>query len=78
MTSALIAVLQKPINLHDCQYPVMHQRLIVIASALLLIADLVFSENAFIDSAPEGYYDRKSLAGNVWTAGLSLKINKKR
>uniref|UniRef100_A0A8W7PNC1 Peptidase S1 domain-containing protein n=1 Tax=Anopheles coluzzii TaxID=1518534 RepID=A0A8W7PNC1_ANOCL len=35
----------------------MHQRLIVIASALLLIADLVFSENAFIDSAPEGYYD---------------------
>uniref|UniRef100_A0A182WVA5 Peptidase S1 domain-containing protein n=1 Tax=Anopheles quadriannulatus TaxID=34691 RepID=A0A182WVA5_ANOQN len=40
----------------------MHQRLIVIASALLLIADLVFSENAFIDSAPEGYYDRKSLA----------------
>uniref|UniRef100_A0A182JVV4 Peptidase S1 domain-containing protein n=1 Tax=Anopheles christyi TaxID=43041 RepID=A0A182JVV4_9DIPT len=40
------------------------QRLFVIAASalLLLIAERALGENAFIDSAPEGYYERKSLA----------------
>uniref|UniRef100_A0A182P7C8 Peptidase S1 domain-containing protein n=1 Tax=Anopheles epiroticus TaxID=199890 RepID=A0A182P7C8_9DIPT len=38
------------------------QRAIVIACAVLLISDRTHGENAFIDSAPEGYYERKSLA----------------
>ncbi|XP_053671427.1 uncharacterized protein LOC128721673 [Anopheles nili] len=37
------------------------QRL-VIACALLTIRNSVLADNAFIDSAPEGYYERKSLA----------------